>query len=213
MLPIVGLVVVLGGLAVCKNRREKEPDEKKKKQKKPANVPDLVGFAGTELAGTRQAAMILQNEWGFSIWRARAKLESIAEAIDAPVVEGIRARTMLVEYEHSAALDEHLVTLGRYLCSQFGSSFLVDDLVEKSGLVVVQDVKRPEEAVAIQNKGGVVVFIARQGVFPSNAFLREEILKVNPDVVILANEDDFCHKVKLACSMKKQHAFSETEYL
>lgn len=141
-----------------------------------------IGIAGYARAGKDTLAGFIA-ERGYDHRSFAAPMKSVLSALNPYIGSKERLWDALAwgwdaaksRAEVRSLLQRLGTTAGRKV---FGESFWVDRLFESpsSGRVVISDVRFPNEATAIKDRGGIVVRVTRPGVGPANPHISERAL-------------------------------------
>lgn len=140
----------------------------------------LIGIAGNGIGAGKSTVAQFFIDKGYTRKPFAAKLKESIIALDPVIdheniecgVEGVRVSTVLQrmtldeakrEYPELRRLLQYMGTeVGRKL---FGENFWVDQALENlDGHFVIDDVRYPNEAEAIHNRGGILIFVERLNV-------------------------------------------------
>lgn len=155
-------------------------------------LPPLIGLSGYARTGKDEVAKILVSEYGYERRAFADALRKILYALN-PVVGWNESWTECEHYRMAEIVDEigweaaktqydEVRRLLQRLGTEAGRNVLGDDiwvntcLANRPPLLVIPDVRFPNEKAAIEGLGGHVIRISRPGVTAVNAHVSEKAL-------------------------------------
>lgn len=179
-------------------------------------LPSVVALSGYAGSGKDETARILADLYGYRRIAFADKLKELVKVID-PIVgytdaEDWRVSELIEAFGDTRAKKEWpeyrrlLQAVGVGCRDLFGPNFWVDQAlynIQPDELIVITDVRFPNEWQAVKDRGGVVWRIHRPGVGPVNNHISETALDDYPMNAVIENSgslSDLKEQVKLTMS-------------
>ena len=162
----------------------------------------IIGLSGYAGAGKDTAAQLLVDDFGFERFAFGDYVRDALALIDPYLSDGMRLSTFVDIFDwddakrvppHGDEIRRLMQVTGDAVRRTAGRDLFIDALMrdaEHYADVVVSDVRFPEEALAITNRGGAIWRITRTAGRATNSHLSETAMDNFPcDVYLLNNSD------------------------